>query len=546
MGYVLLNNFLFITQGLGQLANNSEEKRKAPLINIPVVVHVLYNDRFNNLSDEKIRGAIDFLNKDFQLRNENANQCPEQWKYLQANCQIDFCLDSITRKDVGSTIFRKPKYSIISGGRNPILSLGGDEAKFASKGGVDAWDATKYLNIWVVPKFSKIVGDNDDEKTQGYAQLPGGPIETDGVVVLSDFFGDGQRTATHEVGHWLNLRHIWTNQCILGLGDEVDDTPIQNSSYLDIPWCEKKEDLPSTCPQQSISSKLPKGDMPTNFMTLAPDRCMNMFTLGQKERIHELFKPGGYRYTMQFSGGCSKLQVPGENTNIHSKDPNCNENQNGDYCFQNNTELDLIVNFHFNSEIKSRYQISPLSFTLQPGQKQCFFHVPEGASRYEIKSPAKVYGYGSTVPKIRDYNAEGSVYVDRCKESNFSINFNKPSSSTSNPASSSSKSKENTCIVSNTGDLCFKNETKLDLKVRVLSNLIPGTNGWNQIKQYDCTLQAGQIQCFFGVPSGSASYEIFSPASINGYGSSEPLAKSYHVESQIYVETCKTVFVNVK
>ncbi len=84
-----------------------------PIYTIPVVVHVLYSASTENIPDQQILDGIEVLNKDFQLRNENANQCPNQWKYLQANCQIEFCLASITRKDVGSQQFKKPVYSDI-------------------------------------------------------------------------------------------------------------------------------------------------------------------------------------------------------------------------------------------------------------------------------------------------------------------------------------------------------------------------------------------------------------------------------------------------
>ncbi len=102
-----------------------------------------------------------------------------------------------------------------------------------------------------------------------------------------------------------------------------------------------------------------------------------------------------------------------------SKDPDCKENNTGDYCFQNTTKLDLEVTF-MSSPSKTRSYTSPFTCTLQPGQRQCFFNVPAGAARYEIKTPAMFNGYGSTnVPK--SYFAEGSLYVELCQEKTFVI-----------------------------------------------------------------------------------------------------------------------------
>jgi hypothetical protein len=104
-----------------------------------------------------------------------------------------------------------------------------------------------------------------------------------------------------------------------------------------------------------------------------------------------------------------------------SKEKTCIVSNTGDFCFKNTTNQELEVKFYFNNSKNSRYQISPLRCTLQPGQTQCFFSLLSGPSKYEIKSPVKVYGFGSAVPKVRDYNVEGNVYVDACKTGFFNI-----------------------------------------------------------------------------------------------------------------------------
>ena len=157
-----------------------------------------------------------------------------------------------------------------------IIAFGDDDAvKSAASGGADAWPADRYLNIWVCHLQDLL----------GYAQFPGGPMHTDGVVIDYRAFGTGGtaeapfnlgRTATHEVGHWLNLFHIWGDD---GMGcagtDQIDDTPNQAGPNTGSPGFPRV-----TCDNG------PDGDMFVNFMDYVDDRCMVMFTIGQVERMH--------------------------------------------------------------------------------------------------------------------------------------------------------------------------------------------------------------------------------------------------------------------
>ena len=144
--------------------------------------------------------------------------------------------------------------------------------KFSSSGGVDAWNTSDYLNIWVCNMSGGILG---------FAQFPGGSAATDGVVVDYEYFGSiGSatypynlgRTLTHEVGHWLNLRHIWGDSYC---GDDlVDDTPTQETSNG---GCQ-------TFPHVTCNNG-PNGDMFMNYMDYSYDACLTMFTTGQKNRM---------------------------------------------------------------------------------------------------------------------------------------------------------------------------------------------------------------------------------------------------------------------
>jgi hypothetical protein len=163
-----------------------------------------------------------------------------------------------------------------------------DKMKFSSNMGDDAWDAKSYLNIWVC-KLDKLAG---------YSSLPGNDLAKDGLVMDFGAFGatnlgsgyDMGKTAVHEVGHWLGLKHLWGDA---NCGDDgVDDTPKQ-ASYT--PGC------PTTV--RITCGNGPNGDMYMNYMDFTSDACINLFTRGQKERMRALFEAGGPRHAILSSKG---------------------------------------------------------------------------------------------------------------------------------------------------------------------------------------------------------------------------------------------------
>jgi hypothetical protein len=193
--------------------------------------------------------------------------------------------------------------------------------KHNSSGGHDNWDPTRYLNIWVC---------NLGDGLLGYATFPAdlqSDPTNDGVVILYKAFGNIGvlhpdynlgRTATHEVGHWLNLRHIWGDA---NCGDDfVDDTPTQQTSNVGCP----------TFPHVTCSNG-PNGDMFMNYMDYVNDACMGMFTQGQKNRLTATLN--GSRILMLSSQGCglnTGIQQP-ESPNELSVYPNPN---NGSFTIQ--------------------------------------------------------------------------------------------------------------------------------------------------------------------------------------------------------------------
>ncbi|MCL9804339.1 zinc metalloprotease [Flavobacterium amniphilum] len=234
-------------------------------IEIPVVVNVLYRTTAENISLAQIQSQIDVLNKDFNATNSDYNQVPALFSGVKANVGISFVLDQVIRKSTTKSSWGTA-----------------DAMKNSKKGGIAATSPTTKLNMWVCTIGGGILG---------YAQFPGGAASTDGVAIDSKYFGlSGSanapynlgRTATHEVGHWMNLRHIW-GDATCG-SDLVADTPVHNTANYGKP----------AYPHYSTCTGTPV-EMTMNYMDYTDDDAMYMFSAGQKSRVDAIFVSGGAR-----------------------------------------------------------------------------------------------------------------------------------------------------------------------------------------------------------------------------------------------------------
>ena len=291
------------------------------VITIPVVVHVVYNTTAENISTAQILSQIDVLNEDFRRQNADQNNIWSQ----AADSEIAFCMATVDPSGAPTTGITRTSTSVTAFGTN-------DQVKFASSGGKNAWPSDQYLNIWVCDISGGILG---------YAQFPGGNAATDGVVCDYQYFGTTGtatapfnlgRTCTHEVGHWLNLRHIWGDgNC--NVDDFVADTPTSDAPNYG-------------CALGHVSCNTT--DMVQNYMDYSDDACMNVYTMGQKGRMRALFEPGGARASLLTSTACGGGGGPA---------PTCNDGiQNGTEtgvdcggtcppCGCNGTSLTLTIRF---------------------------------------------------------------------------------------------------------------------------------------------------------------------------------------------------------
>lgn len=249
---------------LNDLKNNSQHKSAATTTTstyvIPIVFHILHEYGAENISDAQVIDAVRIINEDFQLRNNDTSNIVTAFKNLKANVNFEFRL---AKKDPQGNCTNGILH-VPSG----LTNSGSDDVKFGQ------WPPNKYLNIWVVKKIYS--------GAAGYAYYPSsanGWPDIDGIVILSTYVGsigtgtyNRSRALTHEIGHYMDLEHVWgsTNQPGVECGDDgVMDTPETKG------WssCTLSGQLCTTGIIENVQ----------NYMEYA--YCSNMFTIGQKQRM---------------------------------------------------------------------------------------------------------------------------------------------------------------------------------------------------------------------------------------------------------------------
>jgi hypothetical protein len=224
--------------------------------------------------------------------NTDRGNTPAAFLPVAADTRIQFCLAQIDPNGQKTNGIDR-RYT------NKDFFSTDDAMKFTASGGAASWNSSQYLNIWVV----RMVG-----RSLAYATPPGASADRDGLVISYDVFGTVEkvravfnkgRTATHEIGHWLGLNHIW-GDANCGT-DHVDDTPAQASYNFGCPSFPKM----STCSPDS------KGDMFMNYMDFSDDACMNLFTNGQASRMRALFAQGNLRNGFLNANACDSTLAVG-------------------------------------------------------------------------------------------------------------------------------------------------------------------------------------------------------------------------------------------
>lgn len=309
-------------------------------LNIPVVVHVVYKNAAENISDAQINSQIDALNRDYRKLNVDFASVPPAFQPLGADMNITFCLASVDPNGMPTTGITRTPTNVQSFDQQT-------EPKFTAAGGHDNWNPEHYLNLWVCELANPLLG---------YATFPtdlAADPQLDGVVIDYQYFGtinslapfDLGRTATHEVGHWLNLRHIWGDA---NCGDDfVNDTPTQQGPNSGCPT------FPSvTCGNGA------NGDLFYDYMDYCNDACILLFTNGQKLRADATIST--LRTGLASSNGCGNgssgiADIANASFNVF---PNP---ANDKITISFNKNLNSTATLHIYNSIGAQVKLMPLS-----------------------------------------------------------------------------------------------------------------------------------------------------------------------------------------
>lgn len=236
---------------------------------IPIVFHVIHNYGEENIGDAQIHDALKQLNLQFRKLNPDTTDIVTSFISIAADVEVEFRLAQLDPNgNCTSGITRTV---------SPLTFIGDHQVK-----SLIHWPPEKYLNVYICNQAAGLAG---------HALLPAAADTIpswDGIVMQHSYIGTTgtsdyfRRTVlTHEVGHFLNLQHIWGGNNVPGyyylpvsdagncaFDDDVLDTP------LTIGW--------QACNLNNNScSSL---DNIQNYMDYA--YCALMFTEGQKIRMH--------------------------------------------------------------------------------------------------------------------------------------------------------------------------------------------------------------------------------------------------------------------
>ena len=279
-------------------------QKSLPNITIPVVVHILYQNATENISDLRATEQVTVLNEDFQKTNADTTIIPAIFKSRAAGTNITFCL---AQRDPNGN----PTTGIIHKATTVATFSTNDAVKSSAQGGDDAWNVQKYVNIWVCDLGTSLLG---------YGEFPTGTLSnTYGLVLNYRYTGktgaappfNRGRTGTHEFGHCFNLYHIWGDDGTACTGsDQVTDTPNQKGENYGTPAYPQ-----GTAPTGGCCSAADISSMYMNYMDYTDDAGMAMFTAGQITRINAVVNTAPWNI-LQSSNGCLPVNLVANDASI--------------------------------------------------------------------------------------------------------------------------------------------------------------------------------------------------------------------------------------
>ena len=279
-----------------QATKSSNGQPKATLLTLPVVFHIITSGSgATNINAIWVQRQVDQLNIDYRNLAGSNNS-------VAADVEIQFCLAMV---DPSGNVLPEPGINRVTAyGAGPFNTTTMDNT--VKPGTI--WNPNNYINIWVANLSNSLLGYAQFPSSSGLAGLNtnGGSANTDGVVILYTSLGSTAnpnpaggvygmgRTLTHELGHWLGLRHIWGDGAC-NVDDFCADTPAASSSNYGCP----------TGTNSCTGGSYPGNDMIENYMDYTDDGCMNIFTADQKTRIRAVLNVSPRRSTLASSTACN-------------------------------------------------------------------------------------------------------------------------------------------------------------------------------------------------------------------------------------------------
>lgn len=345
-----------------EVVPNNAPQNASVVVTIPVVFQVIYANAAENIPDNRLFDQINVLNADFSRSNSNAGNTPGVFASLGANTNIQFCLAKRDPNGNATTGIVRTNTST-----SPIPTFPNNI--------VSPWNTTQYLNIYV-GNFNGILG---------VSPYPGGSALNDYICVLYSSVGGPNypgtytpqyhlgRTATHEIGHWLNLIHISGDDGSGCTGsDQVSDTPNQAGQNFNCP----------SFPHVSCSNA-PNGDMFMNYMDYTDDGCMNIFTIGQSARMNSAITQ--WRSSIITSLGCVPVSVQNNSLPQSSFQLFPNPSNSGTFSITYNFETKGTFSFNF-YDVFGKEIIPPENLTGANGKINYNLNLNKGVYFIELKA----------------------------------------------------------------------------------------------------------------------------------------------------------------
>ncbi len=299
-----------------QLAKSNRDNRSADdtIYRIRVVFHVVYTAPEENIPDSVIQSQIEVLNEDYRRTTADTVKTRDVFKPVAGDTHIEFVLattdpdgnptNGITRTQGAPTGFL---------GFEPFT----DNVKTAATGGKDCWPTDRYLNVWVCNIMNGLgvlgyafppvnapnwdAGSSTDSAHQGVVLHY--PCVGRNFTAPIDPTVAGGRSAVHEIGHYLGLRHIWgdTTGCNKFDGDGIDDTPKASDAH---------QQTCDTTDNSCVDAPVDVPDMIENYMDYSDDRCLNMFTHHQIDVMHAMLQTSRAGIADVFVNGATNIKDP--------------------------------------------------------------------------------------------------------------------------------------------------------------------------------------------------------------------------------------------